>query len=147
MKNVLLLMMIFTATTAAAETIKVYSTWNQWAELTATFDTNPSLGRAWVNIEVDESPSDPDWDPTDHRVKVDGLYYNNEIDAVVYANENGVETICAQTRTRGRGIFRRTNLVSTKSCKFKTSYEVRSVDDGYHVRKRKYKVLSLVINN
>lgn len=146
MKSIIAILLLTTGLNASAEMIRLYSTWDTWGELTPSFEINAELGRAWVNIEIDSSPNDPDSSPWDERIKVDGLFYDQTTKEIVYSDEKGDEFVCAKTRTRGRGIFKNTRIVKTNTCTFKITKEVRSIDDGFHFTKRKYQVMNLVIN-
>jgi len=146
MKSLLLSMLLMASLSASAKSIELYSTWDTTADINPTFDINAELGRAWVNLEIDDSPSDLDSSSWDERIKVDGLSYDNDTKEIIYTDENGDVAVCANTRTRGRGIFRNTRLLSTKTCKFKKGTKVKMVDDGYHIRKRVYQTISLIIS-
>lgn len=148
MKSFILTALLLTSFTASATEIKIYSTWANWGQIDfMTFDINSSLNRAWVTMELDSSPSDPDSEPEELRIKVDGLTYDSETKEIIFTNENDIQTVCANMKTRGRGIFRNTRLRKTGNCKFKKSYEIRTRDDGYHVTKKRYQVITFIVND
>jgi hypothetical protein len=146
MKSVLLSFLILITFNVSAKSIRVHKTLDGWGEITPSFDINAELGRAWVNLEIDDSPSDPDSDSYDKRVKVEGLSYDTKTKEIIYTSEDGLVTVCAETRTRGRGIFRSTRIKNTQACFFEEGKVVSSYDDGFYVRTRKYQTLTLVIN-
>jgi hypothetical protein len=144
MKSFLSAILILASVNASAKTIKLFSFWAGFADdVQTSFMLNEDLGRAWVNV-LTIHDFDDDTDEVDHYVKVDGLSYNQETKEVIYTDGKS-EVVCARYITRGRGIFRNTRLVNTKDCQFVESREVRSVDDGFYVRTKKYDVVSLKI--
>lgn len=145
MKTLLAALLVLASVSASAKTIKLYSAWQGFAdEINPEFMVNADLGRAWVNV-VTVHDWDEDTDENDHFVKVEGLSYNQDTQEVVYTDGNS-EVVCAVYSTRGRGIFRSTRLRNSGDCKFVQTTEVRSVDDGYYVRTKKYDVVSLKVN-
>ena len=139
-------MLLIATLNASAESIKIHTTLDGWGKITPSFDINAKLGRAWVNLEIDDSPSDPDSSSYDERVKIEGLSYDVDTKEVIFTSVNGEITVCAKSRTRGRGIFRNTRIFKTNACKFKKGTEVRTIDDGYDIYKRKYQTITLEIN-
>jgi hypothetical protein len=146
MKSLLLSVIILATFNVSAKSIRVHTTLDGWGDVSASFEINADLGRAWVNLEIDDAPSDPDSDSYDKRVKIEGLSYEVDTKEVIYTSENGIVTVCSQTRTRGRGIFRNTRMKNTQACFFEEGKEIRSHDDGFYVSTRKYQTLTLVIN-
>lgn len=144
MKKLLGLVLLSMTTMASAQSIKVYSTWLYTADITTKFAINADLGRAWLELEVDNCGMDPDCDTDEVRVKVEGLSYNTELKQVEFSKDNKT-VVCAIEKTRGRGIFRSTRLVETNECTFKNIEEVKMVDDGFFIKKRKYQTVFLEI--
>lgn len=143
--KILVIALLSVSTLAAnAATIKLHSTWNLWADIKPTFEINAELGRAWVNLEIDDSPSDPDSMSEDLRVQVKGLTFDMNTQEVIF-DDNGAKVVCAKVITRGRGIFRNSRIYNTANCQFNQFVETKMVDDGYYVTKKKYNVTTLEI--
>lgn len=134
--TIALLTSLFSVASYAKE-VKVFETWDSYADISASFDVNPALGRAWVVVEIDSAPMDPDWDPEERRVKVEGLTYDVDSKSVIYTDETS-SVVCMEEVSRGRGIFRRTFLQTTGNCTFTQKIVTKYVDDGFHVKKKKY---------
>jgi hypothetical protein len=146
MKSLLLSVFILATLNVSAKSVRVHTTLDGWGDVSASFEINADLGRAWVNLEIDDAPSDTDSDTYDKRIKIEGLSYDVDTKEVIYTSENGIVTVCSQTRTRGRGIFRNTRMKNTQACFFEEGKEIKSHDDGFYVTTRKYQTLTLVIN-
>lgn len=146
MKTLILMTALIFATSAMASEKTIYKTWNLNAELSAQYQINPELGRAWVELEIDDSPSDPDWEPEEKRIKIEGLSYNAETKEIIFTDESERETVCAVVKKKGRTIFRTTRIYKRKACKFKIGYITKMVDDGFYVKKKKYKIMKFTLS-
>lgn len=140
MKKLLGIMLLTMTSIASANTIKIYSTWDYTARITPRFEINADLERAWLEIEVDSCGSDSDCESDEVRVKLDGLTYDAVSKQIIYNSEN-VSIVCAEERTRGRGIFRNTRMIETGNCTFENKFEIKMVDDGFFIKKKKYQTL------
>jgi hypothetical protein len=144
MKTLLLSLLLLASVNASAKTIKLFSFWAGFADdVQTTFVVNEELGRAWVNVVTIHDLGDES-DEVDHFVKVEGLSFDKATQEVVYSGGE-FKVTCARYVTRGRGIFRSTRLINSDACRFVESREVRSIDDGFYVRTKKYEVVSLEI--
>lgn len=146
MKQLLTIVFIGLSTVSFAKEIKVHTTDDSFESIYAKFNVNPSLGRAWVELEITEDSWEADEEEyvEEVRVKVPGLAYNQNNNSVEYTDDYGT-TICMNTITRGRGIFKRTILVTTGNCTFKEKKVYREYDDGYYVSTKRYFETYLVI--
>ena len=137
MKKMMAVALMGLSTLAFTKEIKLYSTLDGYAETSAKFEINSELGRAWVNLEIDEGPTDVDFETYELRVKVDGLSFNNENGSVIYTDGNKT-TNCMVTTSRGRGLFKRTLLASTGNCKFTKKKMIKKYDNGFEIKTRSY---------
>jgi len=142
MKKLLGTLLLTMTAVASANSVKIYSTWDYTAEITPRFEINADLGRAWLEVEVDSCGMDPDCDSDEVRVKVEGLKFNTELKQIELT-QNGETFVCADVRTRGRGIFRSTRLRETGNCTFNKVIEIKNVDDGFYIKRRKYQTIFL----
>jgi hypothetical protein len=93
--------------------------------LTAHFDVDRALGRAWIDVMIE--PSDyPSREPIVVRRKIDGLSYDSTRKAVIY--QNGKQNVVCAKDSSFLGM---TSLNVTGQCILRTSSETRKVDDGF----------------
>ncbi len=93
--------------------------------LTAHFDVNRELGRAWVDVMIE--PSDyPSREPIVVRRMIDGLSYDGTRKAVIY--QKGKQNIVCAKDSSFLGM---TSLNITGQCMLLTSSGTRRVDDGF----------------
>jgi hypothetical protein len=144
MKSMLIALLTLASASSFAKTINLYTTWNTHAQITSKFDINADLGRAWVSLDINDSPNDSESMSEEKRIKVQGLSYDAQTNEVIYTSD-GRNIVCAVAVTRGRGIFRNTTIKNSKDCSFKTIIETKMVDDGFNVRRQRYQTIQLVI--
>jgi len=113
---------------ANAEQVIVYEAVGGSSQLvSASFAVNRELGRAWVNVQLQSSPSsEPAFDPPIEK-HVDGLYYDSARKQVLYRTATG-PIVCAEDAT--------TYLKSTGNCRLIPITEQRKIDDGFDVREQ-----------
>src|SRR5215471_19075595 len=113
---------------ANAEQVIVYEAVGGSSQLvSASFAVNRELGRAWVNVQLQSSPSsEPAFDPPIEK-HVDGLYYDSARKQVLYQTATG-PIVCAEDRA--------TYLKSTGNCRLIPITEQRKIDDGFDVREQ-----------
>jgi hypothetical protein len=93
--------------------------------LTAHFDVDRALGRAWIDVMIE--PSDyPEREPIVVRRKLDGLSYDATSKAVIY--QNGKQKIVCAKDSSFLGM---TSLNVTGQCILRTSSQTQKVDDGF----------------
>ncbi len=93
--------------------------------LTAHFDVDRELGRAWIDVMIE--PSDyPSREPVVVRRKIDGLSYDSTRKAVIY--QNGKQTVVCAKDSSFLGM---TSLNVTGQCILRTSSKTDTVDDGF----------------
>jgi len=99
-------------------------------ELSAHFDVNRDLGRAWIEVELtQDSPGiyivtqEPEVFPR----AVDGLYYDQASKQVIYRNGT-TRVVCAEDSTFLWG----KSLKETGQCPLSVTTETRQVDDGFN---------------
>ncbi len=99
-------------------------------ELTANFDVNRDLGRAWIDVKlIPYNQGDDAPDPQVFNEAVDGLYYDQASKQVIYRNGK-TRVVCAEDSS----FLWTTSLKETGQCRLNVSSEARKVDDGFHVR-------------
>jgi len=115
---------------ASAEQVVVYEApVGSYQQISASFEVNSELGRAWVDVAVQPiaSGSEPVFAPPIER-QVDGLYYDSARKQVLYRTASG-PIVCAEDATSLGGTY----LKGTGNCRLILSTEQRPVDDGYAV--------------
>ena len=134
MKMLAFLMALITSSTFAAE-IKVLDVpaWDLSFK-SATFDVNRELGRAWVEIKIDDrSHHDRGYQGETYRKLVEGLSFDG---STVRLDHEGQMFECATVVQRGRSIFRY-NQVTKTGCEFVKREAVVLRDTGFEVIKEK----------
>ncbi len=93
--------------------------------LTAHFDADRELGRAWIDVMIE--PSDyAEREPIVVRRKIDGLSYDSTRKAVIY--QNGKQKIVCAKDFHFLGM---SSLNLTGQCILRASTETLRVDDGF----------------
>ena len=144
MKAVIALVVLLTSLVSWADTIKLL-------EFRETFDrdvhsvgfkVNKPLKRAWVEVSIGETFGD-ETHYDDTNVKVPGLSYDADINGVVF--DNGTEVIvCGTFYNRRWVIDGGMSFRETGRCEFETKRIVKTVDDGFNVRK--VKMIEVLLN-
>jgi hypothetical protein len=103
-----------------------------------SFDSNPKMGRAWINIDYYYSSlAGSDTDPsTSVRAKVPGLALSREAGVVTYqAHKDAAPVVCAKFVKHWWG----TRLEGTGVCGVTRTETITKVtDDGYETHEKKY---------
>ncbi len=99
-------------------------------DLTAHFEVNRDLGRAWIDVEL--TPESPGSYIAAHEPEVlpravDGLYYDQASKQVIYRNGTN-RVVCAEDSTFLWG----KSLKETGQCPLSVTSETRQVDDGFN---------------
>lgn len=100
-------------------------------DLTAHFDVNRDLGRAWIEVDVTEDLPGSYAEAQEPEVfsrAVDGLYYDQASKQVIYRNGTA-QVVCAKDSTFLWG----KSLEETGQCPLHVTSEKRQVDDGFNV--------------
>lgn len=100
----------------------------------ATFNVNKELGRAWVEVTIDDrNHHDRGYRGEVYQKLVDGLSYDGR---TVRLDHEGQMFECADLTVRGRSIFRY-NQVSLTGCKFEKRVVTVLRDTGYDITSEK----------
>lgn len=112
---------------------KVYPKNQKWEVFRTQYKVNPSMGRAWIKVELADMTPFDDIAYEDQNVKVPGMSFNQATGDIVV---NG--TVCATSKSTRSSI----KIYPTGNCKV-SSYEERiSVDDGFNmITKKKLNVI------
>ncbi len=132
---------VLVSSSAMAAEIKIFEIRDNSDKVSSSFQINAELNRAWVEVARTTYGSESD-DVTTNRVKVPGLSYDSVSQVVTYSHE-GQEVTCANIEKRGRSVFHRTVIVNDR-CSFTHKHAFVTIDDGFHVTKRK--VLQVFLN-
>jgi hypothetical protein len=101
---------------------------------TVEFEVNKDLGRAWVNISIDEFYGEPDSNNTQvFRQKIDGLSFDHQTASIVLDRDGQLHE-CAQLTTKGRSIFRHTFIKNT-GCEFHSKLVTVDYDNGFEIKR------------
>ena len=106
--------------------------YDEWSLFRTQYRVNPTLGRAWVELELVEQDltDDGDWETV--RVKVPGMYLDSSTGDIVMNN-----TVCATTDMRSNKIM----IYPTGDCEFNQVKDKVQVDDGFNLKtKRRLRV-------
>lgn len=106
------------------------------------FDVNKDLGRAWIVLYTDTSPSDPEFEPDEERIKIEGLSYK---DGEIVFEKDGLEVVCASEVTSGLWIFKGTRMKETGLCFLEKEDKIVLVDDGFNIQEVEKSYLYLTI--
>ena len=97
--------------------------------ISAKFEVNRKLGRAWLKIEISDSGSNGEDSIVEViRRRVDGLSYDLANDNVVYTSADRT-VVCAE----GKDFLFQKYLKTREECPISISSENRTFDDGFHV--------------
>jgi hypothetical protein len=100
--------------------------------VTAKFDYDSQLGRAWIDIDEVDNQYEETPVATVQR-KVDGLSYDSENNQVLY-RKGDRSIVCAEEKSfLGIG-----SLSNTGNCPLRVSVEERTVDDGFRPEKQSF---------
>ncbi len=142
MKKLMIAILVLSSVTAFAKKIEIERTnANVYSGMSAKFDINPEMGRAWV--EFTGSFSDSESLPDTYRLKLEGLSFDKETAQIVYTDGDKT-VVCADVRVGG-SIFKPTRIHPTTSCRFTHVVETKMVDNGYEVKKVSYDVEYLTV--
>ena len=102
-------------------------------QVSAAFDVNRELGRAWIDVQI-QSEDVVGEEPPDQQIimrQVDGLSYDPVRKQVLYQTAGGT-TVCAEDAS----FLWTTYLKSTGQCQLTPRTEQRKMDDGFNIRER-----------
>lgn len=121
----LLLPPVLAAAAPVSETIFEKPLQNQ--DVSAHFDVNRQLGRAWINVEL--TPTGISEIQVSEVVPrgLDGLYYDQVRRQVIYRN-GAAGIVCAEDSS----FLGSTSLKDTGQCQLRVTSETRRVDDGFN---------------
>jgi hypothetical protein len=103
---------------------------HQDEQLSAHFDVNRELGRAWIDVDLTpESEGEVAQVSEVFNESVNGLYYDAASRQVIYRN-GMARAVCAEDAS----FLWMKSLKETGQCQLRVSSETRKVDDGFHVR-------------
>jgi hypothetical protein len=111
------------------------------AYVSAAFNVNRDLGRAWVEVSASPWVDNPQRDVV-ARQMVKGLYYDPDRKAVIYWHK-GQETVCAEDWK----FLLSTSLKTTGNCELQVAMKDKPVDDGYTNMKEQVTTVTLVAHN
>lgn len=138
MKKLIATVLALTALNAFAAKIDIFETRNL-GTVTATYGINEDMGRAWVELDIDERMSADDSIGQDfEKVKVPGM---SLVGGSVVLEVEGQSVECAKVRPVG--IFRYRMAKPTKNCKVTTRIEKRLIDTGFETYTRKVQIVSI----
>jgi hypothetical protein len=105
--------------------------WNK--EVLATFAVNRELGRAWIDVQIQDTAYLGEGPPAREVIMrmLDGLYYDSARKQLLY--RTGTESVvCAEDAN----LLWTTYLKSTGNCLLTSSTEQRKIDDGFNVHEQ-----------
>lgn len=145
MKNFIFSLALTFSSIAAADSVKIFEIRNHGVpthDVSANFEVNEELGRAWVNVTLaDQRFDDTSYD--NYRVKVAGLSMNFEKTAIVL-EQDGALIDCA-TVTPKSGVFGRKLIIRpTGLCTFEKKIAHEAVDNGFEIRK--FRTIQVYLN-
>lgn len=112
--------------------------------VSAVFEVNKDLGRAWVTVKITEPRrrDEPRRQET-HRTLVEGLAFD-AARGVITLDHEGQLIECATAVERGRFIFRHTKITNT-NCSFRSQIVTKEYDTGFEIIKKKRLQVFLVV--
>lgn len=142
MKNLALLFTLILSHSALSGELEVFNqpVFNMDV-ISSNFQINKELGRAWVEISLDDSTFSDTDDYQTLRVKVPGLSFNQEQSTIELLHE-GQLIECAKVKVVGKSIFKRTVIKNT-SCDLVSMINYVDYDDGFEIKKRRHAQLIL----
>ncbi len=146
MKMIILALFMFSAFAASAGTstriFEIRDSRHSEKDVTTTYRVNSELGRAWVEITLEDHSFD-DISYDHHRTLVNGLALNAEGTAIVF-DQDGALTECAIVTPKD-GVFGRKLIIRpTGNCTFTPKFTKIDVDNGFEVRK--VRMLQIYLN-
>lgn len=136
MKHLLFTLALTFSAAAIADSTKIFELTNyrySQKDVKPSFRVNESLGRAWVNVQLEDRKFD-DVSYDDHRVKVEGLSMNADKTAIVF-EKDGALIDCASVSPK-RGLFGRVLIIHpTGNCTFTWKTVKVDVDNGFEIRR------------
>lgn len=117
--------------TAAVVSKKIFERPLDNEDLSAHFDVDREVGRAWIDVVLTSSDY-PTREPEVVREALDGLYYDPARKQVIYRN-GGKGIVCAEDSSS----IGETLLKNTGRCQLRLSSETRKVDDGFRVQEER----------
>lgn len=130
-----LVVVSFVGAADAADVTVLEAPLDNWKQaVSAGFEANRELGRAWIDVQVEST--DPVGDepsiPEVISKMVEGLYYDSARKQVLYQTATKT-VVCAQDAT----FLWSTHLKSTGQCLLTLTSEQRKIDDGFRIREQK----------
>lgn len=112
-------------------------------EVSASFDYNPEINRAWVKA-ITKKYITEDIEENTYRLNLKGLSFNNDKKEVTYVDQDGIDTVCvaAVSNKHNSAKFK---MKETQKCTFATKKVTRDIDDGFIINKVDFLELYLVI--
>ncbi len=102
------------------------------------FEFDPKLGRAWVDIVLNDSGFEGSSAVSTVMKKIEGLYYDSELKQVLYRLGDRL-IVCVE---EGRFLFIPV-MKATGKCPLLVSSEERTVDDGFHLSEQNFVKVTL----
>jgi len=102
------------------------------------FEFDAKLGRAWVDIELNDWRVDESGAVSTVMKKVEGLYYDSDSKQVLYRLGDRL-IVCVE---EARFLFIPV-MKATGKCPLLVSSEERTVDDGFHLSKQNFVKVTL----
>lgn len=130
-KLIATLILTISASAMAGQTtilMKTYPKNQSWELFRTQYKVNPTMGRAWIKVELADMTPFDELSYEDSRVKVSGMSFNKVTGDIVL---NG--TVCATTKSSSNSI----KIYPTGNCKFSGSERKILVDDGFNIITRK----------
>ncbi len=105
-----------------------------------SFDVNPALGRAWINIGLNDSyASGEDSGQSEVRAKVAGLSYDAATGAIIFQEAGVAPVVCAVVKKNSFIGIKWSSIKSKGICGVtRISSSVKVTDDGYETKETKY---------
>ncbi len=144
MKLIALLFALTLTTAAQAESFDIFEaqyTGGSTPTVTVEYAANKQLGRAWVEIVVDNAAPDSSLGYDEYRTKVEGLRFDAATNSIVLERD-GQLIECAKWK---RGGFFGISGFKPTGCKFSHRLIKKTVDDGFNTYKIKAAVVTLTI--
>lgn len=145
MKKLIMLFILATSSLVHADEIRIfdesYYILGYNSSVDAKFAMNEELGRAWVSVIVTDN--DPESYQDEYRVKIDGLIYDKEREALVYLHDE-TETVCGNYIMKGKSIFKRKIFKLTGKCQFRGEWKKYSYDNGYEIKKGEKYIIDFI---
>jgi hypothetical protein len=145
MKKLFAFSLILISTIAQAETFDFFeAAYYPYGNptVTARFEVNKDLGRAWVYVNVDASDADSSLHDDEYKQKIEGLTYDVATKTVLLERD-GRLIECAKWKRAG--VFGLASGIYETGCTFKHRFVTRDIDDGFYIRKEKRVIVSLKI--